>query len=104
MLLDVGIFFCNRPWTRAAHTQEQVLKWVRKHEKAREDHNKANPQNPTGKKRIILTGHSLGATFAFIASAMFLLGRIDTQFCLHDVHMFNAGHGPFFGTILLHMI
>jgi hypothetical protein len=93
---DVGIFFCNRPWTRAAHTQEQALKWVGKHEKVLEDHNKANPQNPKSKKRIILTGHSLGATVAYIVSAMFLLGRNDTQFSLHDVHMFNAGRGPFF--------
>jgi hypothetical protein len=93
---DIGIFFFNRPWTRAAATIGLVQKWVERHEKDVKDHNEANLNNPKKKKRIILAGHSLGATVAYIVAFHLMLGKCENNFSLHDVHMFNAGRGPFF--------
>ena len=38
----------------------------------------------------------MGATVAYIVAFHFMFGRCDKNFSLHDVHMFNAGRGPFF--------
>lgn len=109
LLEDVGIFFWSEPLTRVRNTLKYVHPWLEAHLDDIASYNSNHwddvPDTRKGKKRIIFTGHSLGGTVAYLASAHYMWGS-DVDFMLHELHMFNPGRGlfpsldPRFNTIL----
>jgi hypothetical protein len=98
LLEDLGIFFWNEPFTRVRNTLKYVHPWVADHLNDITSYNAQHwndvPVNRKEKKRIIFTGHSLGGTVAYLASAHYLW-RSGVDFMLHELHMFNPGRGLF---------